>query len=277
MQFYKQRSERVVRSLFVTLAILLGAVVSAPSLAEDNSAFMRSIEEKGFSGRLSSFGFGVEDVKFQPDGGFTGTMYWRNGRGYTSIKGKLEYWTLNFDEIEPIKKNRKPFVSPCHIFIRIEPGSKRGNGNISGCRIGETDPRVTVTFKDPSPRNAARDAAADAARKRREEEAQAQEAAKPRLQAVFAVGASKFVAMHCAGLYVDFQQLRAALAARGITYEEAEASKENKENQRGWDELLKTKGADDVCYRFQVSFVGVDLPSDLRRMIGKKDRMPLLQ
>lgn len=272
MQIIQKLNASRFRGLF-TSAIFAGCALTGAtqSFAEDNSAFMRNIEETGFSGRLANFGFGVGDVKFQPDGNFTGVMYWRNGRGYTSIKGLLKDWTLTIDEIAPIKKNRKPFVSPCHMDVEIEPGERRGKGTLSGCPVSEEYPTVKLSFKLPSPRDSVADAAVEAARKRKEAETKAEEAARPRHEAVFAVGAAQFVQDHCPALRVDFQQLTEVLRARGVTHQEAEASNEFKENMRNWNEDLMKKGEADTCYQFQASFMMLNMSRDMTRMIARRE------
>ncbi|WP_368517447.1 hypothetical protein [Rhizobium sp.] len=232
---------------------------------------MRVIEQKGFSGGMFGTGFGVGDVRFQPDGNFVGTMYWHGGRGRTSIVGTLKGWQLSIDEVGPVGHNRLPFVSPCHIRVQIEPGTNQGRGSLAGCPVNEGRPRVTLTFKSPSPRDSAADAAADAAKKQKEEQAKADEAARPRHEAIFAVGAAQFVQDHCPALRVDFQQLTDVLKARGVGYKEAEASDEYKANLQNWNEMLQQKGAADTCYKFQASFAMLNQSRDMIGMIGRRE------
>ncbi|WP_143241425.1 hypothetical protein [Agrobacterium tumefaciens] len=246
------------------------------ALADERPKFIQTIEQKGFSGSLFNTGFGVGDVKFRPDGTFTGMLYWRAPRGNISIKGSLQGWTIIIDEVAPAGRNRTQFGTPCRIKAEIGPGTASARGTVSNCEMTERGPNVRLTFKSPSPSDPVADAAADAARKQKETEVAAREADKPRTEAIFAVASATFVHQHCPALSVNRPQFSEVLQARGMTAEQAQLSADYTKYLEDWNKSLKQHGADRLCREFQLTFASPTMPRDMTRLIALNGAAPQL-
>lgn len=250
------------------LAITTGCLNARQARAEELPKFIQTIEQKGFSGSLFNTGFGVGDVKFRPDGTFTGKLYWRAPRGNIAIKGSLQGWTIIIDEVAQAGRNRTPFGTPCRIKAEIGPGTASARGTVSNCEMTERGPTVRLTFKSPSPSDPVADAAADAARKQKETEAAAREADKPRTEAIFAVASASFVQQRCPALSVNGPQLSEVLQTRGMTAEQAQLSADYTKYLEDWNSSLKQHGADRLCREFQLTFASPTMPRDMIRLIA---------